>query len=248
MGSGRIICLWILAVLMLPAGLLANSDAIYLLNESHLEADADGLPTGWKPLTFSKIPRHTSYRVERVGNRYAVKAESDASASGIYREVNIDPKEYPGIAWRWKIDNLIEKADATKKDGDDYPARLYITFKYDPDQAGFMERAQYGIYKLLFGRYPPKAAINYIWDNRLPKETIISNAYTDKAKMIVVESGPSLVGQWVREERNLYEDYQKAFGSKPPPIIGVAIMTDTDNTREAATAHYGEIVFKATQP
>ena len=246
--GGKAIWLWVLAILILPAGLRADPDAIYLLSESLMEASVDGLPADWKPLTFDKIPRHTQYSIEREGDRYAIKAESNASASGIYREVNIDPKEYPIIAWRWKVDNILEKADAMKKSGDDYPARLYITFQYDPDQASFLEKAKYGVYKLFFGRYPPKAAINYIWDNRLPKKTIIPNAYTDKAMMIVVESGPSQVGQWVQEERNLYEDYRKAFSAEPPPIIGIAIMTDTDNTGESATAHYGEIVLKRAKP
>ena len=245
MGSGKIvICLYTFAVIIFPALLLADQNAIYLLRDSQIEADADGLPVGWKLLTFKNVQRHTRYSIEREGDRYAIKAESSASASGIYREVSIDPKEYPGISWRWKVDNLIEKADATKKSGDDYPVRLYITFKYDPDQASFMERAKYGVHKFFFGRYPPKAAIVYIWDNRLSKGSIISSAYTDKAKMIVVESGPSLLGQWVQEERNVYQDYRQAFNADPPMIMGVAIMTDTDDTGETATAHYGEIVLK----
>jgi hypothetical protein len=62
--------------------------------------------------------------------------------------------------------------------------------------------------------------------------------------MIVVESGPARPNQWVTETRNLYEDYRQAFGEEPPPISGVAIMTDTDNTGESATVHYGDIVFK----
>jgi len=52
------------------------------------------------------------------------------------------------------------------------------------------------------------------------------------------------LNQWVTEERNLYEDYKKAFGLEPPMISGVAIMTDTDNTGDSATAFYGDIVFK----
>jgi hypothetical protein len=48
----------------------------------------------------------------------------------------------------------------------------------------------------------------------------------------------------VSEERNVYEDYKKAFGEEPSMISGVAIMTDTDNTGESATAYYGDIVFK----
>ena len=61
--------------------------------------------------------------------------------------------------------------------------------------------------------------------------------------MIVVQSGPQRVGSWVEEERNVYEDYQLAFGEEPPAISGVAIMSDTDNTKERAVAYYGDIVF-----
>ena len=68
--------------------------------------------------------------------------------------------------------------------------------------------------------------------------------------MIVVESGAGKLNQWVSEERNVHEDYVKAFGEEPPLISGVAIMTDTDNTGESATAYYGDIQFTkgSTQP
>ena len=42
----------------------------------------------------------------------------------------------------------------------------------------------------------------------------------------------------------IYEDYKKAFGENPPKISGVAIMTDTDNTKESAIAYFGDIIFK----
>ena len=73
------------------------------------------------------------------------------------------------------------------------------------------------------------------------------NPYAEQVKMIVVESGRSLVNQWVTEERNVYEDYRKAFGEEPPMVSGVAIMTDTDNTGESAIAYYGDIVFKKAE-
>jgi hypothetical protein len=61
--------------------------------------------------------------------------------------------------------------------------------------------------------------------------------------MIVVESGGEKLSQWVSEGRNVHEDYIKAFGAEPPLVSGVAIMTDTDNTGESATAYYGDIQF-----
>ena len=138
--------------------------------------------------------------------------------------------------------NLLQYSDVRRKSGDDYPARLYITFEYEPDKVGFTKKLKFKAGQALFGPIPI-AALNYIWDGKAQAETIVDNAFTDFAKMIVVRSGSADVGRWVQEERNVYEDYKKAFDEEPPMINGVAIMTDTDNTREAATAYYGDILF-----
>ena len=86
-------------------------------------------------------------------------------------------------------------------------------------------------------------AINYIWANRLPAGESLPNAYTSNAVMVAVESGNDKAGTWVREERNIYEDYRALFGKEPPDLGAVAIMTDTDNTGEEATAWYGDITL-----
>lgn len=175
-----------------------------------------------------------------------VKATSEASASGLIREVRIDPREYPIVQWRWKVSNVLKNSDVHRKDSDDYPARLYVAFEYDPERVGFFERVKYETIRLLYGQYPPIAAINYIWESRVPSGTIVPNAYTDRVKMIVVESGPANLNRWMSEKRNLHEDYKRAFGEEPPMISGVAIMTDTDNTGESAMAFYGDILFKSS--
>ena len=206
--------------------------------------EGDSLPEGWKPLTFPKIERHTVYMLVKDEGTTAVKAISEASASGLTRQIKINPKEYPIISWRWKVTSVLKKGDVTKKDGDDYPARIYITFEYNSTKVGFFDKAKFETYKLLYGQYPPIGAINYIWESRVPRGTIVPNSYTDRVKMIVVESGSALLNQWVSEERDLYDDYKKAFGEEPPMLSAVAIMTDTDNTGEATIAYYGDIVFK----
>jgi hypothetical protein len=198
------------------------------------------LPEGWKPLTFKKIPKPTRYEVVKDGETVVVKAVSESAASGLIKAVRIDPREYRLVRWRWKVDNLLRQSDVARKDGDDYPARLYITFEYDPDKVGFSKKLRYKAGRVIFGDIPI-GAINYIWDRKTPVDTIVENAYTDFAQMIVVESGPQNVGAWVDEERNIYEDYRKAFGEDPPLINGVAIMSDTDNTKERVTAYYGDI-------
>ena len=201
-------------------------------------------PPGWKPLTFEKIPTHTQYTLVKDEDQVVVKAVSRQSSSGMTREVTIDPKQYPVIQWRWKVENILQSGDVTKKSGDDYPARLYITFEYDKNRVGLFERAKYETAKLLYGQYPPIGAITYIWESKSPIGTMIPNPYTDQVIMIVIESGESKLNEWVTEERNVYKDYVKAFGEDPPNISGIAIMTDTDNTKEQAVAFYGDIVFK----
>jgi hypothetical protein len=201
-------------------------------------------PSGWKPLTFKKIEKHTTYTLVTDDDTVVVKAVAEASASGLTKEVKINPKEFPIVQWRWKINNILKKGDVHRKEGDDYPARIYITFEYDPSKLGFFEKAKYQTIKLLYGEYPPLAAINYIWESKAPLGTMVPNPFTDRVMMFVVESGSAKLSQWINEEQNVYEDYKKAFGEEPPMISGVAIMTDTDNTGESATAYYGDILFK----
>src|SRR5512134_3279911 len=162
-----------------------------------------GLPEGWKPLTFKKVSKQTRYELVREGQAMVVKATSVASASGLTKEVRIDPREYPIVRWRWKVDNLLKNSDVSRKDGDDYPARLYITFEYDPEKVSFSKKLKYKAGRVIFGDIPV-AALNYIWETRTPVGTVVENAYTDFAQMIVVESGPEKVGIWVDEERNIY--------------------------------------------
>ena len=225
---------------------VAAQDAATIAVGKFSAAKAGGpFPNSWEPLTFDKVDKHTEYALVNDDGTVAVRAVSRASASGLVRQIDIDPMKYPVIEWRWKVDNMLEKGDVTRKEGDDYPARLYITFRYDPDKASFFERAQYEAIRLTRGEYPPMGALTYIWESRSPVGTVAPNPYTDRVMMIVLRSGAEKVGQWVSESRNLVDDYRKAFGADPPRISGVAVMTDTDNTGEAAVAYFGDIVFKA---
>ncbi|HJT20737.1 MAG TPA: DUF3047 domain-containing protein [Nitrospira sp.] len=231
------------AVIASAVSFVWAEDAV-ILDVSPFSANqaGSGLPDSWKPLTFKKIPKLTQYELISDNGTVVVKASSDASASGLTKALKISPHEYPVIRWRWKIENVLKNSDVRRKDGDDYPARVYITFEYDPDKVPLSKKLKYKAGRALFGDIPI-AALNYIWDTKTPVGTIIGNAYTDFAQMIVVESGLGKIGQWVEEERNIYEDYKKAFGDEPPLINGVAIMTDTDNTKERAVAYYGDIYF-----
>ena len=177
-----------------------------------------GIGKGWREKVFKG---RTLYRAEVKEGRPCIAAESHASASGLVFEIDFDPEAMPILTWEWWVEAPLAKADATQKSGDDYPARVYVVFPSP-----------------LFWR---TRALNYIWDNRLAKGTILPNAYTNNAMMVVAESGPERTGQWVREERDLRRDFIQAFGEEPPRAGAIAIMTDTDDTGESARAWYGPI-------
>ena len=129
------------------------------------------------------------------------------------------------------------------KAGDDYAARIYVLFDYDAGRLSLIDRLKMQLAQSLHGAQIPTAALNYVWDNRYPVGTIQPNAYTDRARLVVVESGSANAGQWVTETRDVAQDFRAAFGEDPPDVIGIALATDTDNTGETATAWYGDIEF-----
>jgi hypothetical protein len=207
-----------------------------LEREVLLREDFNGLDD-WKPLTFPKIEKHTTYSIFKDGDKSYLKADSNASASGIVFKKEFNVFEYSKIRWSWKIRNVLEKGNAKERSGDDYPLRVYIIFKYNPEIATFGKRVKYGIAKSLYGEYPPDSSLNYIWANRQHDRRILTNTYAEEAMMILLRSGPERSGIWTDEGIDIIKDYHKAFGQDPPPIASLAIMSDTDNTGESAVAY-----------
>ncbi|MDU0457249.1 MAG: DUF3047 domain-containing protein [Geobacteraceae bacterium] len=178
---------------------------------------SDGL-SGWGTKTFKG---QTDYNLVKLNGTVAVKAHSKGTASGLIKRISLDPVRYRYLHWSWKVSGTLTKGDETRKDGDDYSARLYVVF---PGRFFWQTRA-----------------INYIWANRLQVGQFIPNAYTGNTMMIAVESGTSKAGQWLSETRDIQADYKRVFGESPNEIGAVAIMTDTDNTGGEAIAWYGDI-------
>ena len=191
----------------------------------------------WRPRHFPKIKGHTLYTAEKEGERGYLRAESSNTASGLVLTRTFDIYEYPLIRWRWRVDGVFEKGDAGTRAGDDYPFRVYVVFEYDPAGAGLGQRLKYGLARAFFGEYPPHSTLNYIWANREHDEPVITSAVTDRAKIIPLQAGEALAGQWVTEEVNALEDYRRAFGADPPRSAGLALMNDSDDTGEAAVSY-----------
>jgi len=199
------------------------------------------LPPGWTPQTFPRIPKHTRYALVRDGDTVVVRAEAAGSASGLVFRVTAPAAEARVLRWRWKVDRLPQGADASAKAGDDAPARVYVTFQFDPAKLGPVDRLLYETARAIYGEAPPHASLMYVWDVAGAAGRSFPNPFTSRVRTIVVEGGRSRLGQWLDYERDIVADYRTAFGEDPPPISGVAIMTDADNTGDRASAWFGDV-------
>jgi hypothetical protein len=199
--------------------------------------------SGWQPLRPAPNAADTRYSLVTDGANVVLKADAQHSMSGLIYPVHVKLAQFPLLRWRWKIAAPVMSADMTKKSGDDYAARIYVMFDYPYDKLSFATRMKLQLATTLYGQKLPTAALNYVWDNRAPIGTLQANVYTDRARMMVLQSGAENSGQWVEETRDLAADFRLAFGEEAPDVVAIAVATDTDNTGESATAWYGDISF-----
>ncbi len=194
-------------------------------------------------MTFPGVERRTRYMSTIDQGIEAICAISNSSSSGLIRTERVLPEESPLLSWKWKITKIYRTADPFSRTGDDFPARLFVIFDKPAEERSFFGKLKHSLIHLFPGAPPPEAALAYVWASATPIGSIIPSPYTDRCRALVVESGPGRLGRWMTMRRNVVADYRKVFGNDPPPIAGIAIMTDSDNTGESAMSFYGRIVF-----
>jgi hypothetical protein len=205
---------------------------------------AGGPPLGWQ---LKDIKGKTRYTVIDEEGTTVLRAESNGSASGLFRDADVDPKKYPLMEWKWKVARVPSSANEREKNKDDCAARVFVLFKDQLPGAGVYSRLKHKLEATFSSIVPPGVAICYAWGSKLGKDQVIESPYTEWVRIFAVESGPEKAGQWVSEQRNVFEDFKRIFGKEPEKVVGVGIMTDMDQTGESMTAFYRNIVFKSVQ-
>ncbi len=153
-----------------------------------------------------------------------LRAEASKSASSLYRSMEVDLTQTPLLNWSWRVENVYSIENQQVKQGDDYPARVYVVVRD--------------------GWLPWQVrALNYVWSNHPTQLSHWANPFTDQAVMIPLKAGSAQLGQWHHEQVNIADDFYRVFGDRIEKIDGVAIMTDADNAGGKATAYYGNIYF-----
>ncbi len=169
----------------------------------------------------------TEYRVVEEEGTPLLQARARQQASAKYLEREIDLGKTPYLHWCWRVSGIYPGLDETQKAGDDYPARVYVARKT--------------------GLLPWQVeSVNYVWASSQPAGTSWANAFTSRAQLLALQSGSARAGQWVAEVRNVRDDYQRLFGSRPASIDGLALMTDGDNAGGNATAWFTRLGLSAS--
>lgn len=188
--------------------------------------DFEGRPLGSPPAGWRAKGKHPErvYAVQQEGKNRYLHAEARGSSVTLGKRWEFDPREFPVLRWRWRVWRLPQGADERHKSTGDSAAGVYVIFS----------KSRFGL--------PPKA-IKYVWSTSLPPGSVTPSPFSGRTKVVVLESGPERLGQWVTEEVNVCADYRRLFGKEPKRAYGVALLTDADNTRSVAIADYDDLVL-----
>lgn len=203
-------------------------------------------PAAWK---FATLPNKqpTKYSIVDLGGAHVLKVEADDSYGNLVHALHAQVGAGSTLAWRWRVDKLVEEADTKTRAGDDSPAKLCVFFAFDRAKLPLGERTKLAIAASTTGQEVPTETLCYVWDNKLPVDTGLPNAFTKRVRFIVLQSGSAKLAQWLPQRRNLVADYQRMFADesegKVPEVVGVAVSADADNTHGKGLAYFGDITL-----
>ena len=196
--------------------------------------------THWQHIQFPGKAA-TDFSYARVDGRDTMAARSDASASMLRHALRIEPADLGSVRFSWKVPELIADADMGLRDKSDSPVRIVLAFDGDRSKFSMKNALLAELTRTLMGEEMPYATLMYVWCNHRAPGTVIQDPRTDRIRKIVVESGAARLRQWLDYERDIRADFQKTFGEAPGALIGIGIMTDSDNTHSKAQAWYGPL-------
>lgn len=183
----------------------------------------------------------TRFSYARKDGRDAIRADARSSASALRLRLRLAPQALGTLQFAWFVPALIDHADMRLRDVDDSPARVVLLFEGDRSRFSTRDAMLSELAQALTGEPMPYATLMYVWSNQRPAGEVIRNPRTDRIRKIVVQSGPAGLNRWLDFERDVRADFQRAFGEPPGALVGIGLMTDSDNTRSSAQAWYGPL-------
>ena len=168
----------------------------------------------------------TVYSVGSNENGNFLKAVADNAASGLGKEVKIDLNKTPFINITWKIEKDVQGINENSKTGHDFAARGFAVKKT--------------------GATPlSNRAINYVFSSNSAVGQSWPSPYTKKSIDNVLASTKNNFNEWVTVKANVKEDFRKFHNIDVNELDGLAIMSDTDNSKMKSVAYFQNIYFSA---
>ena len=168
----------------------------------------------------------TLYTIGSNENGNFLKAVADNAASGLGKEVKIDLNKTPFINITWKIEKDLGGIKENTKKGHDFAARVFAVKKT--------------------GATPlSNRAINYVFSSNSDVGMSWPSPYTKKSIDNVLASTKNNFNEWITVKANVKEDFKKFHDLDVDELDGLAIMSDTDNSKKEAIAYYQNIYFSA---
>ena len=166
----------------------------------------------------------TIYTIGLNENGNFLKAVADNAASGLGKEVKIDLNKTPFINITWKIEKDLSGIKENTKKGHDFAARVFAVKKT--------------------GATPlSNRAINYVFSSNNEIGSNSPSPYTKKSIDNVLASTKNNLNEWVTVKANVKEDFKRFHNLNVDELDGLAIMSDTDNSKMKAVAYYQNIYF-----
>ena len=168
----------------------------------------------------------TEYSLGSNENGNYIKAIADNSASGLGKEVRIDLNKTPFINITWKIEKDLSGIKEDTKKGHDFAARVFAIKK--------------------IGATPlSNRAVNYVFSSNENVGKNWPSPYTKKSVDNVLSTTLINLNKWVTVKANVKEDFKKFHNLDLDEIDGIAIMSDTDNSKKKSIAYYQNIYFSS---
>ena len=198
--------------------------------------------SAWEPLHFNNVGRHTDYTTVESEEKRWLRSDSDCAASALLLPLGgVDLAQTPLLQWRWRVDDPLEIEDERSKPGDDFAARVYLLFPFEREHSSFFGRIRRGIARALYQRELPGSALIFVWSSSEPVGAEWTNPHAEDSHMRVLGTGNG--GHWQQASVDVPAEYLSAFGRPARNPVGLALMTDSDNSCQRAAARFADFGF-----
>ena len=177
-------------------------------------------------LKIRKIKNYTKYSLGSNQKGNFLKAEAEGQASGLGKEISIDLDKTPFINITWKVEKDLSGINERTKKGHDYAARVFVIKKTGSTALS-------------------NRAINYVYSSNEDINQYWRSPFTKKSIDYVLSSTIKNKNEWVTVKSNVKDDFKKLHDLDVKELNGVAIMSDTDNSKRKSIAYYQNIYFSS---